>query len=63
MKTKDQIIKEMDKTHLHILNEMEEHYTLLGNDNKVTAKLHWENHIRLQGYRDALAWVLENDNT
>ena len=61
MKTEEQIVKEFQSTKEKILKELR-----LVNRNDVvglftTAKMHWENHIRLQGFRDALEWVLKEE--
>jgi hypothetical protein len=61
MKTEEQIIKEMDKTHRRIHQEINKHYNARAADEMITAKMHWEEHIKQQGYRDALAWVLMNE--
>ena len=59
MKTEEQIITNLETTKKKIQNEIE--LVNMADSGSVIEKVHWEHNIRLQGYRDALEWILKEE--
>jgi len=58
MKTEEEIINEINITQNKIQSELQQYSENL-NHKLITAEIHWDNHIRLMGYRDGLEWTLK----
>lgn len=60
MKTEEEIKTEIQITQNRILSEIQQYAENL-NHKLITATIHWDNHLRLKGYRDGLEWALSKN--